>query len=340
MNVLELGDFHLGIRKDDPWHQKMSLDLIKQAIAYSKMRGIKRWIQTGDWFDVRQAITQTTMEFIRLEIVPLLEEAGIHVDIIVGNHDIQFKNTIQPNAPRELLTEYSCFTVHDEPTTVDFDGYTVDMIPWMCDSNTKQILDFIRNSSSMYCVGHFELTGFYYYKNVKSEGLARDFLERYQRVISGHYHTQSDGSNINYIGTPYTITSGDENEERGFWEHDLAKNTMHFIPNEKMYHVRLDYPGDIDASKYDNCAVRLVATVVDEGLTKIENELAKYVHSLKTLNQAVLVDVDTSADVEIKLVTVLDAMIEQIEQSDLEESDKEETIKLARALHAEAVTLK
>lgn len=340
MKVLELGDLHLGIKKDDPWHQSISLSLIKQAIAYSLEHNIKRWIQTGDWFDVRQATTQTTMEFIRVEIVPLLIEAGIHVDIIVGNHDIQFKNTIQPNAPRELLSEYPCFTVHDEPTTVDFDGYTVDMIPWMCESNTSKILEFIRNSQSMYCVGHFELTGFYYYKNVKSEGLARDFLERYQRVISGHYHTQSDGSNVKYIGTPYTITSGDENEERGFWIHDLANDVMDFVPNNKMYHVRLDYPGQIDPSKYENCSVRLFAHEIDEGLTKLEHELAKVVHSLKTVNQAVLVETDTESYDMTQQPTAVDLMVESLMASDLSDDDIQESIKMVRALYSEALTLK
>ena len=42
--------------------------------------------------------------------------------MLVGNHDIYYKNTLRVNAPGELLGEYGNITVYTEPTTVVFDN--------------------------------------------------------------------------------------------------------------------------------------------------------------------------------------------------------------------------
>lgn len=97
MKILHLGDFHIGVKQDDPWVQDIQRDGIRQAIEYSKKHGIKTWIQYGDWFDVRKAITHRTMEFNR-EIVDMISKAGIHVHVTIGNHDMAFKNTITRTA--------------------------------------------------------------------------------------------------------------------------------------------------------------------------------------------------------------------------------------------------
>lgn len=340
MKLLKLGDLHIGVKGDDPWMETVILNSIKQAIDYSKANSITVWIQTGDWFDVRKAVTHRTMEFIRTEIIPLLEEAGITCYITVGNHDMHYKNKIQPNAPREFLSKYSCFKVIDEPTAVDFDGISFDLIPWMCDSNSGQILDFIKHSGSAYCVGHWELNGFYFYKNQKSSGYEPDFLKSYKKVISGHFHTQSEGSNIHYIGTPYTITAGDENETRGFWVFDTKDESFSFIPNEKCYHVRLDYPGRVQPEDFDDCSVRLIATEVDAGLTELEHQLTKYVHELRTINKAVVASNDGTLSADIELQSVMQMMEDQINNSQLDDADKTATINLARQLYTEAVNAK
>ncbi|MFP9166840.1 hypothetical protein ACLI1Y_15840, partial [Enterococcus faecalis] len=169
-----------------------------------------------DIFDVRKAITHKTMEFAR-EIVQTLDDAGITLHTIVGNHDLHYKNVMHPNASTELLAKYPNVKVYDKPTTVDFDGCLIDLIPWMCEENTGEILEHIKTSSASFCVGHWELNGFYFYKGMKSHGLEPDFLKTYKEVWSGHFHTISEAANVRYIGTPWTLTAGDENDPRGFW---------------------------------------------------------------------------------------------------------------------------
>ncbi|MBJ0221234.1 metallophosphoesterase [Escherichia coli] len=337
MKILNLGDWHLGVKADDEWVQSIQLDGIKQAIEYSKKNGITTWIQYGDIFDVRKAITHKTMEFAR-EIVQMLDDAGITLHTVVGNHDMHFKNTLTPNASTELLAKYPNVKVYDKPTTVDFDGCLIDLIPWMCEENTGEILEHIKTSSASFCVGHWELNGFYFYKGMKSHGLEPDFLKTYKEVWSGHFHTISEAANVRYIGTPWTLTAGDENDPRGFWMFDTETERMEFIPNNTTWHRRIHYPfkGKIDYKDFTNLSVRVIVTEVDKNLTKFESELEKVVHSLRVVSKIDnSVESDDSEEVEVQsLQTLMEEYINAI--PDITDSDREAFIQYANQLYVEA----
>lgn len=337
MKILNLGDWHLGVKADDEWVQSIQLDGIKQAIEYSKKNGITTWIQYGDIFDVRKAITHKTMEFAR-EIVQMLDDAGITLHTVVGNHDMHFKNTLTPNASTELLAKYPNVKVYDKPTTVDFDGCLIDLIPWMCEENTGEILEHIKTSSASFCVGHWELNGFYFYKGMKSHGLEPDFLKTYKEVWSGHFHTISEAANVRYIGTPWTLTAGDENDPRGFWMFDTETERMEFIPNNTTWHRRIHYPfkGKIDYKDFTNLSVRVIVTEVDKNLTKFESELEKVVHSLRVVSKIDnSVESDENEEVEVQsLQTLMEEYINAI--PDITDSDREALIQYANQLYVEA----
>ncbi|VEV89672.1 Phage recombination-related endonuclease Gp47 [Yersinia phage fPS-2] len=337
MKILNLGDWHLGVKADDEWIRGIQIDGIKQAIEYSKKNGITVWIQYGDIFDVRKAITHKTMEFAR-EIVQMLDDAGITLHTIVGNHDLHYKNVMHPNASTELLAKYSNVKVYDKPTTVDFDGCLIDLIPWMCEENTGEILEHIKTSSASFCVGHWELNGFYFYKGMKSHGLEPDFLKTYKEVWSGHFHTISEAANVRYIGTPWTLTAGDENDPRGFWMFDTETERMEFIPNNTTWHRRIHYPfkGKIDYKDFTNLSVRVIVTEVDKNLTKFESELEKVVHSLRVVSKIDnSVESDDSEEVEVQsLQTLMEEYINAI--PDITDSDREALIQYANQLYVEA----
>ncbi|AXY82794.1 recombination endonuclease subunit [Acinetobacter phage KARL-1] len=334
MKFLKLGDLHIGVRQDDPWIQNIQLQGIRQAIDYSKSRGITTWLQAGDWFDVRKAITHKTMNFNR-KICQEILDAGIKVYVIVGNHDATFKNTIFPNACDELLTQFENFTVISSPTTIDL-GVEIDMVPWICEENREEILKFIKASKSKYCMGHFELNGFYFYKGMESHGEEPDFLKSYKRVWSGHFHTISENKNVTYIGTPWSLTAGDENDPRGFWEFDSDTEESKFIQNNTMWHRRIDYPTQINPEIYKNLSVRLYVTKVDKQLAAFETALENVVHELKVVNR-----VDTSAVIEEEDTTEVKSLSELIDEyvesiEDLTSEDATAIKDMSKLLYLEA----
>lgn len=312
MKIIHSGDWHLGVKADDPWVQEIQLKGIRDHIAYAKKHSIKTIIQYGDIFDVRKAITHKCMEFAR-QIVGELHDAGIHLITIVGNHDMHYKNTLTPNAAQEVMGKYPNVTVIEHPVTMDFDGVKIDLIPWMCDENTTEIMEHIKTTKATQCIGHWELNGFYFYKGMKSHGLEPDFLKRYKNVYSGHFHTISEAANVKYIGTPWTLTAGDENDPRGFWVQDTGLGTFDFVPNETCWHRKIYYPNKhIDYNDFKNLAVRVIVEQVDKDLPKFESELEKVVHSLRIVSK-VDDSVEGEADEEIDIKSLLNLMEDYID---------------------------
>lgn len=336
MKIINSGDWHLGVRNDDPWVQEIQRLSIKQHIQYAKDNGIDTIIQYGDIFDVRKAITHKTMEFAR-EIATMLEEANIKLITIVGNHDMHYKNKLTPNASMEVLGKYKHISVIEKPTTMNFGGTEIDLIPWMCEENTTEIMNHVKETTADYCIGHWELNGFYFYKGLKSHGLEPDFLKQYKQVWSGHFHTISEAGNVKYIGTPFTITAGDENDPRGFWVFDTDTKDFDFVPNPVCWHRKIMYPNKtIKFEDFRNIDVRVIVETVDKELPKFESELEKVVHSLRIVSKVDnSVEGDEEADVDIKsLPELMEEYIDALPDSHSDE-DRKALKALAKQLYIE-----
>lgn len=322
MKLLKMGDLHIGVKQDDSWMQNVQRLLIKQAIEYSKQHGITRWLQSGDFFDVRKAITHKTMELTR-EIATDLKEAGISVDVIIGNHDMAMKQKIHPNSCNELLSQFDNFTIYDKITTVNYDGIDIDLVPWICDENKEEIIDFITKTKSRYCLGHFELVGFYFYKGMKSNGEDPAFLRKYKHVWSGHFHTISKNRNVTFLGTPYSITSGDENDERGFWVFDTETEESEFIQNDVMWHRKVYYPTTVNPKMFKDLAVRVFVDEIDKDFAKFETDMEAVCHSLKVVMKSHQVE-DTDGDpqdIDTSVSSISDIMADYVDR--IEDQSKE-----------------
>jgi DNA repair exonuclease SbcCD nuclease subunit len=144
------------------------------------------------------------------------------------------------------LNEYNNITVHDEPVTVTIDGVDIDIIPWICADNEVEITEFIKNSKSQICFGHFEIAGFEMDRgNVCHEGLDKNTLKRYDVVLSGHFHHKSSDGQITYVGTPGEMTWADYNDSRGFHIFDTNTRGLKFVENPyRMFH-KINYDDSV-----------------------------------------------------------------------------------------------
>lgn len=244
MKIGLLGDLHAGIRRDDKWVADYQIQFIRFYRDECKRRGVTATIQTGDFFDVRPGMSQETMNLVRNHLAPAILDVG-EAWVLVGNHDMHLKHKIHPNSCTEYLSRFEGMHIVDTPTTVSFaDGVWIDLIPWICDENHDQVMEHIANTTADYCVGHFELGGFYYYTGLKSEGVSHDFLSGYKEVWSGHYHCQSERDNVKYLGTPYTLTAGDAGDSRGFWIFDTETRELEYVENPNCWHYKVYFNAD------------------------------------------------------------------------------------------------
>lgn len=350
MKLAIIGDLHLGISHDDHWIQKKQLQTFDTIIPRLKSEGVDTIIQTGDWFDNRAGISQVTIKFINEKIMPLLKDFKIYT--IVGNHDMHYREEIIPNSPEEILSRFDNVKIFSKPETVKFGSKKFDFIPWICNGNREEILRYIAETGSDYCIGHFELQGYPYYSGIESQsGYNANILNKYEKVYSGHFHCQSEKNNVQYVGTPYTLTLGDANDHRGVWIIDTEDPTyLNFIINPNMNHVKLYFDADTfkfdDIESYRDKAVNIIVKKRYSEKRAINfsivcERLALVVHSLKLtdINDISIDDNDTSIDDEnLKNGTdTKDFFISYIKDSNVPEDVIDNTINMFKAVYSEAM---
>lgn len=272
--VVLLADLHLGVRNDSPtFHDSAERFFSSQLLPYIKNNDVKRIINLGDTFDRRKYISYYTLNRAKLSLFDPLDQLGVTHDIIVGNHDIPYKNTLEANSPRLLLSSYSGVNVIDEPAEITVDGMSILMLPWICDDNEVKTMDMLSGSRSRYCFGHLELAGFEMYRgSMHSEGLSTDLFSKFDMVLSGHYHHKSSRGNVSYLGTAYEMTWSDYNDPKGYHVLDTDSGTIEFIRNPEVMFVREIY----------NDLVTSIQDIVDTDFSRLSGKYVKIVVQQKS----------------------------------------------------------
>ena len=265
MNIALITDTHFGARNDSLIFSDFFRKFYENVFFPTlKERGIADVIHLGDVVDRRKFINFKTLNSMKEILFNPLKEMGGNIKIIVGNHDIYYKNTLAVNSMIELTRGMSHVTVYDGPCEVSLtDDHKVVFIPWICDDNEKQTKELIEKTRTKVAFGHLHIQGAEHIKGSTSfDGHSPSIFKAFQRVFSGHFHHRSEIGNITYLGNPYEITWSDYNDPRGFHIYDTETMETEFIQNPySMFHKiyydddKLDY-GDL--SQYEDCYVKII----------------------------------------------------------------------------------
>lgn len=268
MKICILGDTHFGMRGDSVlFHEYYKKFYETILFPYLIENNIKIIFQLGDLFDRRKFINFNSLYMSRKYFFDRCRDEGIQLHTLLGNHDVSFKNTLEVNSSELLLKDYDNITVYRDFAKVCIDD-TIDIVPWICDENEQEIMKQISESKSQICFGHFEIRGFEMDRgNICHDGIERKYLERYDVVLSGHFHHKSTEGNITYVGTPGEMTWADYQDERGFHIFDTSNRELTFIKNPYTMFNKISYDDekqDFDFYKkfnyeqYKNTYVKLV----------------------------------------------------------------------------------
>jgi DNA repair exonuclease SbcCD nuclease subunit len=255
MKLCILGDTHFGMRGDSlEFHKYYEKFYNEVFFPYLIENEIDTVFQLGDMFDRRKFINFNTLYLCRKYFFDKCETLGIKVHTLLGNHDVTFKNTLEVNSTGLLLNEYHNIEYYDDFQTVEFDGVPIDIVPWLCSDNQESIFESIKNSKSQLCFGHFEIDGFEMDRgNVCHGGIDRKTLNKYDMVLTGHFHHKSNDGHIYYVGTPGEMTWSDYNDPRGFHIFDTATRELEFIQNPyRMFHKVTYDDGEQDFEFWKN----------------------------------------------------------------------------------------
>ncbi len=351
MKLALLGDMHISARNDSLVVMNYQLKFFETVLfPFLKKHKIKTLIQAGDVFDRRKFTNHSVLYEWKKRFFTPLEEMDVQLHITVGNHDCSFANMTTVNSPSLLLNEYDNIIVYSEPTEVDFDGTKILMVPWMCKDNLVSCNEAIMESKAMYCVGHFELSGFEMYKGHEHDGgMDKRLLKKFSNVWSGHYHTRSNDGRVYYLGTPYELTWNDYNDQKGFYSFDTRMMNLEFHKNPHTLFNKLhyddgiknstDYHKTFDLSGLENTYVKIVVVKknnpyeFDKLLDKLYNSNLADLKIVDDFNDVSADDVD---DEDLELEDTMSLTNSYIDNVDIE-LDKEKLKNWMKQLYVEAL---
>jgi DNA repair exonuclease SbcCD nuclease subunit len=278
MKIAKIGDLHFANSNGSIIHQK-NVKKFCDKVLFPELikRNIKTVWQTGDIFTSRTSTHSQSLDNAKECFFDKLEQHGIHLHLILGNHDIFFKHSLKINTPELVLAEYNNITIYKEPTTVKFDSIKVDFLSWICDENEEATLRHIIKSDAEYCFAHLELAGYRMSKNYVAEhGMDSKIFSKYKLVWSGHYHSQSQAGNVHYIGNPTQDTWESVDEIKGFHIFDTETLESEFIVNPYNLFERIVYDEE-NPSQLD-VADKFVKVIINQDVNP--KKLEKYIESL------------------------------------------------------------
>jgi DNA repair exonuclease SbcCD nuclease subunit len=264
-------DTHAGVRNDNPAFQLYQKRCWKWFFDYIDEHDIKNIIHLGDMYDRRKYVNFMSAKRLREDFFEPLAERNIETHIIVGNHDMYYKDTHEVNALEEVVRgKYDNVHIHSVPQVINVGGIDIQVIPWITESNKVVSLEAITKPKASILMGHLELNGFTMHKGqISDHGMDRNVFDKFDKVYSGHYHHRSTIGNVSYIGAFGEYTWADYNDPRGFSVFDTETSVLEFIqsPYRMFRIVKYDDVADpniveriqkTDFSKFKDCYIKLV----------------------------------------------------------------------------------
>ena len=220
-------------------------------------------------------------------------------------------------------------------------------MPWICDDNCDDSLYAIDNSTTTIAMGHLEVKGFEMHKGVYNDhGLEKSQFNKFEKVLSGHFHKKSDDGRIYYLGTQYEITWSDYKCPKGFHIFDTDTRELERVTNPYRMYKKLYYNdketnySDFDLSEFDNSYVKIFVTnKTDEDM--YNNLIERFYNTISVHELQIIEDpIDVASTVRSDILeqgedtlTFLGNYIDQAETGDL---DKHKLKEFARELYGEA----
>ena len=339
--VAILTDTHFGVRKGNQifhdYFEKFYTDIFFPTLDE---RGITTVIHLGDAFDVRKGIDYWSLDWAKRVFFDELHRRGIELHLIVGNHDIFYKESLAINSPGLNLREYDNISIYSRPETVTIKDRLCFMVPWICNDNAEQFMEQLESTSSTLCMGHLELAGFYANKDYQCQhGTDANIFSKFDTVFSGHFHKKSTRGNVTYLGNTYQLYWNDEGETRGFHIFDMKTNELEFIENTNNMFNKLYYNEKekklINHHKFGGTYVKII---VEEKSTParlsqlVDNLYSAGVHDVKIIEKMDLgIDVEEEIEAEDTLTTLTNYV--NAMEVDL---NKENVIGIFKSLYVEA----
>ncbi len=343
MKVAIITDQHFGARKSSRIFHEYFKDFYDNVFFPTlEKENIKVVFDLGDTFDNRKAVDIWSVNWSRKYYFDRLQEMGIEVHSLVGNHTAYYKDTNKINTLENFLGEYPNVKIYDSPTEVVIGGLPILFIPWICQDNQEETYKLIEETECEVAMGHLELNGFEAHKGfIMNHGIDKGLFSKFKQVFSGHYHTKSSHENCHYLGNPYQIYWNDWGDERGFHIYDTNTLSKTFYENPykifaKVFYDERKLP---DPKEYSGKIVKVIVERKTDP-AKFEYFISQLyvngVHEIKVVEDSSFESqLEDSLDIEKEdTLTILEQYVDGMEYH-----DKDGIKVLLKSLYVEALEM-
>lgn len=244
MKIAILNDTHCGIRNSSDifmdYQERFYRDVF---FPYLLKNNIKTILHLGDYYDNRKTVNFKALNHNRRIFLDKLREYGIHMDIIPGNHDVYFKNTNELNSLKELQGHYmNEVSIIEDPVVMNYDGCKIGLVPWINQENEAECMEFLRSTKAQIIGGHFEISGFEMDRGVMCrDGMDKNSFDRFELVMSGHFHARSHYGNIHYLGSQMEFFWNDCGDKKYFHIFDTETRELTPVHNDVTIYEKIYY---------------------------------------------------------------------------------------------------
>lgn len=283
MKVGLIADLHFGIHKSSNIFLDSQLKYFNdEFIPYLKNNTINDVFILGDIFDNRNSINVKIIN----EVYHLFDELSkvSKLYILIGNHDMYLKTNNDIHSLK-FLKKFENIKLIDDKEIIEINDKKILLSSWQIDEN--DFTKYLNNVTADYCFGHFDINGFKMNKFKNCDmGFNDKIFHRFKKVFSGHYHLRSsqtkNNTEIIYVGTPYSFTRDDINEEKGFCVLDLEKDNYEFINNKNsIKFILIKYPTEINKDLIKN---NIVDVQVEYNDKYNEADFQNYLQKIETFS--------------------------------------------------------
>jgi len=345
-----LNDTHCGIRNSSEIFLKNAEDFYSKVFfPYCQEHEIDQIVHLGDYYDHRKFVNFKALNHNRKHFLDQMRKFEMKMDIIPGNHDTYYKNTNDLNSLKELLGYYMN-EVHIimEPTVMEYGSLKMAMLPWINQENYESSMSFVRECKADWLGGHLELNGFEMMRGVKNtHGMDSKLFNKFELVLSGHYHVSSRRDNIWYLGSQMEFFWSDAHDPKAFHVVDTETRQIEKVKNPHTLFNKIVYNDDeidynnTELPNLENKFVKVVVVnkkdqfVFDRFIDRIQNQDIYELKIAENFSEFIGENVE---DEEVNFddtTTIVDSYIEAVD-TDL---DKDKIKVQVRELMTEAQAL-
>ena len=273
MKLAILNDTHCGIRNSSEIFLKNAEDFYSKVFfPYCQEHEIEQIVHLGDYYDHRKFVNFKALNHNRKHFLDQMRKFEMKMDIIPGNHDTYYKNTNDLNSLKELLGYYMN-EVHIimEPTVMEYGSLKMAMLPWINQENYESSMSFVRECKADWLGGHLELNGFEMMRGVKqTHGMDSKLFNKFELVLSGHYHVSSRRDNIWYLGSQMEFFWSDAHDPKAFHVIDTETRQIEKVKNPHTLFHKIVYNDDeidynnTELPNLENKFVKALGKLVDK----------------------------------------------------------------------------